>query len=594
MLTTKNLRALSTAAMTWTLLAILMSACAPSGPRALVQGRRLIDAGRYEAALPRLQAATRLLPENAHAFNLLGLAYHGVGRLDQAERAYRTALELDRKLNAARYNLGCLHLDQGNAVAAVRELTSFTLAESSSVEGWLKLASAQLRAGHPVEAERSFRAALALRPDSAEALNGLGVAQAHQRRSLDALASFNAALARDTNFAPALLNAAIVIHQQLNNRAAAAARYRQYAALTPRPPDAEAVLALADWLQSDPVRVLRPVSNPPPAVSSVRTNPPLPATSVVARASSARVPTPPSGGESRLSGSPISETAPVSPKSSVEKTSAVVLAPPPTVSDRASPGRAGMPENRSASVTPRAAVPSAATEGPGIAAASRTAETGPAPVAPAPAAELARPVEPPPARLPLVPTPGPAALAAPRAFVAADEGRPVGTYRYLAPPKPAPGDRRAAEAHFARGVQVHQKALNAQAVTEYEAAIRADPAYFEAHYNLGVALADLGRVRDALAAYEQALAIRPESADARYNFALTLKQGGHPVDAAAELEKLLRMHPTEARARLLVATIYAQQLGQPQRAREHYVRLLELDPRHPEAARIRYWLVSNP
>lgn len=148
--------------------------------------------------------------------------------------------------------------------------------------------------------------------------------------------------------------------------------------------------------------------------------------------------------------------------------------------------------------------------------------------------------------------------------------------------------------NFARGVQVHQRALNAQAVTEYEAAIRADPAYFEAHYNLGVALADLGRVRDALVAYEHALAIRPDSADARYNFALTLKQGGHPVDAAAELEKLLLIHPMEARARLLAANIYAQQLGQTQRAREHYLKLLELEPRHPEAARIRYWLVSHP
>ena len=99
---------------------------------------------------------------------------------------------------------------------------------------------------------------------------------------------------------------------------------------------------------------------------------------------------------------------------------------------------------------------------------------------------------------------------------------------------------------------------------------------------------------DALDASEYALALNPNSRDARYNFALALRQGGFYLDAAEELERLLTRHPLDTRARLALANLYAQQLRQPARARLHYQRLLELDPRHPEAEAIRYWLAQHP
>jgi tetratricopeptide (TPR) repeat protein len=88
--------------------------------------------------------------------------------------------------------------------------------------------------------------------------------------------------------------------------------------------------------------------------------------------------------------------------------------------------------------------------------------------------------------------------------------------------------------------------------------------------------------------------IRPDSADARYNFALTLKAADHPQDAADELEKLLALHPDEARGHLTLGNLYAERLGDKTRARLHYNRVLQLDPRNPQAQAIRYWLVANP
>ena len=121
-----------------------------------------------------------------------------------------------------------------------------------------------------------------------------------------------------------------------------------------------------------------------------------------------------------------------------------------------------------------------------------------------------------------------------------------------------------------------------------------DPSLFEAHYNLGLAAAEAGSLPLALSAYKAALALQPSSLDARYNFALVLKQANDPTDAATELEKLLAAYPNEARAHLALANLYAQQLHQTDKARQHYLKVLELAPRHSQASAIRFWLAANP
>ena len=97
-----------------------------------------------------------------------------------------------------------------------------------------------------------------------------------------------------------------------------------------------------------------------------------------------------------------------------------------------------------------------------------------------------------------------------------------------------------------------------------------------------------------LHAYEMALAIRPDSADARCNFALALKAAGYVTDAVNELGKMLASNPDDARAHLALGNIYAQQLHDPAQARAHYLKVLQLDPRNPQATDIQFWLSANP
>jgi tetratricopeptide (TPR) repeat protein len=134
----------------------------------------------------------------------------------------------------------------------------------------------------------------------------------------------------------------------------------------------------------------------------------------------------------------------------------------------------------------------------------------------------------------------------------------------------------------------------AEAIQFYRRATQLDESFFEAHYALGLATFQTRNFKAAAAAWEAALAIRPDSSDARYNFALTLKAANHVAEAAQELEKLLALHPDEARAHLTLGNLYAEQLANKPRARRHYQRVLQLDPRNPQAQAIRYWLVANP
>src|SRR5712692_6107632 len=106
---------------------LLICGCTPPGPRALLKGQRLIREGKYEEAIESLQTATRLLPKNAQAYNHLGLALHGNRQFGPALAAYQKALALDHNLAAARFNLGCLLLEQNDPAGALEHLTSFTL-----------------------------------------------------------------------------------------------------------------------------------------------------------------------------------------------------------------------------------------------------------------------------------------------------------------------------------------------------------------------------------------------------------------------------------------------------------------------------------
>ena len=231
MLATKNLGDPCHAAV-WLrsvpVLALLgLLSCTPPGPKALLEGERWVRAGEFERAVEQCLVATELLPSNAHAWNYLGLAYHGAGKPAEARKAYTQALGKNRDLAIVRFNLGCLLLETGDYPASVNELTTFTYLQQQSEPGFVRLASAQIKTRAYDAAEASLKKALQLNPRNPESLNNLGWVLLQKRRGREAYNQFLAAIQSNPKYAPALLNLAIV-SQQMNNRPLALKAYKDY------------------------------------------------------------------------------------------------------------------------------------------------------------------------------------------------------------------------------------------------------------------------------------------------------------------------------------------------------------------------------
>ncbi len=233
-------------------LILSLTGCMPPGPRALLDGERLIREGRAEDAIRRLRTAVEFLPSNPQAWNHLGLAYHAAKKPSEAVEAYQQALRLDRNLAVAYFNSGCLYLEHGEPTLATDALWAFVGLQPRAVEGWVRLGQAQLRTRKWDQAERSFSEALRLAPGRVDALNGLGIALHQRRKVQEAWESFTNAVIRDPGFAPAWMNLGVVAHQS-GAPGKAVQAYKQYVSLRP---------AIAQQLQLE--AVIRRLEAPPP------------------------------------------------------------------------------------------------------------------------------------------------------------------------------------------------------------------------------------------------------------------------------------------------------------------------------------------
>lgn len=538
------------------LFAGLFTGCTPKGPKSLIEGRELIEAGEFTNAIEELQIATSLMETNADAWNYLGIAYHHTGQSTNAEAAYMKALSLDRNLAESYFNLGCLRFDEGRMDAAKSALISYTALRGNSIEGWLKLASVHLRLREFAAAEKSLQEALRLNARNPEALNGIGVVYLQRRDPRQAAVYFNNALDAQPDYAPALLNLAIVNHVNLNNPSLALRKYREYLALPVRPTNWEAVNLTAEALDQQ----LHPESDAPAIQSAAGETGAAPGSRVAGiskPANSAAVPASSPRADTTARTSQVTRAAaetPVTSRAATNATRTVASAPVRTETQVAT-NRPGILRQMN---------PLRLLRGDSNTSAPSSAAT---------------------------PSSSPVASEASRVESAAAAAFP--RYKYRKPSKPSSGNSAAAQKVFVEGSRAHQAHRYSEAIDAYQRATQLDPAFYEAYYNMALASLGSGSLSQALTAYEFALAIRPDSLDARYNFAVALRQANYVADAAKEFENVLAKHPQEARAHVALGNIYAQQLRQPAKAKEHYTKALELNPRNPQASAIRYWLSSH-
>lgn len=101
-----------------------------------------IDDHNYGDTIPLLENAVKLDPSNAEIQLTLGVAYRGVGRLEDAEKCYQRALQLDPGNPAPHFNLGVLVGDyRKNYEGAIAEFTAYIAGggpEKSLAEQYIK------------------------------------------------------------------------------------------------------------------------------------------------------------------------------------------------------------------------------------------------------------------------------------------------------------------------------------------------------------------------------------------------------------------------------------------------------------------------
>jgi tetratricopeptide (TPR) repeat protein len=123
---------------------------------------------------------------------------------------------------------------------------------------------------------------------------------------------------------------------------------------------------------------------------------------------------------------------------------------------------------------------------------------------------------------------------------------------------------------------------HAEAVPEYEEALRINPNYAEGHNNLANALSALGRADDALRHYQETLRINPDYNMARFNMGNLFLNRGEPQKAMALYQEALAHQPDYADALAGMGNA-AVNLGQLEDAKRYFRQALHINPEHPGA-----------
>ena len=132
---------------------------------------------------------------------------------------------------------------------------------------------------------------------------------------------------------------------------------------------------------------------------------------------------------------------------------------------------------------------------------------------------------------------------------------------------------------FERGCRLDsERGGEGAACQAYARAIEADPGFADAHCNLGTLHHQGGRREEARASYQAALRCDPAHLEANFNLACLHEEEGRDEAALARYRAASRADPLHPDAQLNLALLY-DRLGLARKARQHWRRYLQLEPR---------------
>jgi predicted O-linked N-acetylglucosamine transferase (SPINDLY family)/SAM-dependent methyltransferase len=171
-------------------------------------------------ALPALQRAAKLLPDDAEAQNNLGVALVDCGKANEAMANFHRALEIKPDYAGAHNSLGGILKVLGHLDVAVASLRRALEIDPDFAQAHCNLGTALQELGQLDDAVASYRRALEINPDDADTHNNLGTALNDLGRLEDAVASYRRALRIKPDYAEVQSNL-LFIHNYLADQSAA-------------------------------------------------------------------------------------------------------------------------------------------------------------------------------------------------------------------------------------------------------------------------------------------------------------------------------------------------------------------------------------
>ena len=195
-------------------------------------------------ALPALQKAAQLLPDDAEAHNNLGNAQKDLGQLDAAIASYRRALMINPDYALAHNNLGAVLEDLGQLDAAVASYRRALSIEPNFIEAYNNLGNALIDLGQLDSAVACYHQVLKIAPHLAEAHSNLGAALQALGRLDEAVNSLRQALEIKPDYAIAHNNMGNAL-RELGQLEAAVVSFRRAIEIQPNYADAHNNLGVA-------------------------------------------------------------------------------------------------------------------------------------------------------------------------------------------------------------------------------------------------------------------------------------------------------------------------------------------------------------
>ena len=162
--------------------------------------------GRLEEAERLYRSALENQPTNSIIRNNLGVALQGLGRLDEAEASYRKAIELKPDYFEAHLNLGNLLKGLGRLKEAEVSYRQAITSKPDYAEAHNNLGITLKMLGRLEESEASLRLATTSKPGLAEIHNNLGVTLHELGKLEEAEVSYRQAITLEPGFVEAHLN----------------------------------------------------------------------------------------------------------------------------------------------------------------------------------------------------------------------------------------------------------------------------------------------------------------------------------------------------------------------------------------------------